>query len=503
MPPAKSQHKEARSAQTVLSILRFTSRPDADKNKPQPMERITEVSPAPEVKAAGIRIRPGRRSLCKQEAGPPSTVEALSHVIDYLGSLQSNVESDEHRRRVSLIHGLTVLQSRRLRRTGRGGGGAEGMLGPYQGGGGTLALLAPSKSVDDAFGPPGQPDQPGGSQYEGNASFNDGDRAGWDSARHRHVAPWVTGIFLAVLLLGGVSFFLGQQTVGRFGQRVKVAPGSVAVTAAAEGTGASDAALKTADAVIEAIGKGDLPKAAALLAQAQSEGIDLPGQRYQAALLALAIGGRGTADQSIERSIAARDSVPECLYLRANLDATGGNYGLAAADFADATRYTPFSPRNFFFRAECLRRNGNPAQAISQFEQALRCRPGPEDADLIYFKLRLATLETGTDTAYQAQLAAKLTQEPVAGDTLLLGAADEINKGSQSAALEFVRKAAAVLPAGTFRSRLRDFAFRSLPSGGQLAPASLTPRPAAPVGRVRALIDPATQSLQQADPANW
>jgi tetratricopeptide (TPR) repeat protein len=474
------------------------------------MEQLTEPSSAPDAKGSPIEIRPGRREIYKRETRTSGTKEALSHVIAYLASLQSHVENEEHHKRSSLRRGLTVLQSRRLRRSGRGP--AEGFLAPFHANRRTLELLPPSMTA-------GESAEPVQVVVEAESVVVDGGKASGPTAApiHRSGPGWVTWSFLLVLLLGTAIFFLFERSPGIVREHPSDASGSAPPVATAEGAGASDAALKTANAVIEAIAKGDLGKASGLLAQAQSQGIHLPGLRYQAALLALALKDLDAADNWIAQSIRAKDSIPECLYLRAVLEAKGGNYGhsaleatggryeLAAADFGEATRYTPFNPRNFFFQAECLRRNGNPVEAISLFEQALRCRPSAEDAELINFKMRLAELEAGTDPSLQTQLAAKLAQEPVAGSTLLVAAANEINLGNQKAAVEYVRKAAAVMPAGTLNSRLRDFSFKSLPRGNDVTPAVLPAPPAAsaPAGHLRTIIDPATQSMQLADPGNW
>jgi tetratricopeptide (TPR) repeat protein len=475
------------------------------------MAQITEPSSGPEAKAGAGEVRPGRRNLFKREARTSGTKDALSHVIAYLGSLQSHVENEEQQKRMSLFHGLTLLQARRLRRTGSGP--AEGFLAPYHADRRTLELLPPSTSAGE-FAEPAQVVAEAESLV-----VAAGGASGPSVAPFPGAAPgWLSWSFLLVLLLGTATFFLFERSPGTGREHPLAAPGPApAAPTTAEGVAASDAALKTANAVIEAIAKGDLGKASALLVQAQSQGINLPGMRYQAALLALTLKDLDAADSWIEQSIKAKDSVSDCLYLRAVLDAKGREYGrstlgrmgvnyeLAAADFGEATRYTPFNPRNFFFQAECLRRNGNPVQAISCFEQALRCRPSAEDAELINFKMKLAELEGGTDPAFQTQLAAKLAQDPVAGSTLLLAAANEISQGNQKAALEYVHKAAAVMPAGTLSSRLRDFSFKSLPRGNNVTPASLPARPAAaaPAGHARTIIDPATQSMQLADPANW
>ena len=151
------------------------------------------------------------------------------------------------------------------------------------------------------------------------------------------------------------------------------------------------------------------------------------------------------------------------------------------------------------------------------------------DTDLIIFKQRLARIEVGNDTSFQAELAAQLDREDVSGETWLLAAANEISRAAFPAAVEDLRRAAHLLPPALLRSRLRDYVFQAQARQPDLAAfwSSLAPAPAGvpaatpagtsaatPVGNptatpppapppVRTLVDPATRGLAEADPACW
>jgi tetratricopeptide (TPR) repeat protein len=468
-----------------------------------------------------VEIRRERRPLHKSQVGhAPKLKEALAQVIAYLNSLHSNIEDETPEAEPSsLAPGQTILQAKRLSR--RGVTVAEGFVKPYE-----PAKEPPEGNSHPAFDledlgePSPQNGDPAGGDdppfYDQRDVADSGRPRHWvpaaapegeapDSAVHRHLAGWLALIaVLGLVLLCSLVYLWVAVIPGSHGSRL--APASPAAAGRPNPAKASDGALKTADQVIDSIQAGDFAKASGLLDQAQRQGIILPDMQYQGALLALTQGNVDEADAFIDRSIAANESVAECLYLRANLQASKGDYQGAADSFEEATRSTPFNPRYFFFYAECLRRLGNPGAAIPQFERALRCRPSSADGELILFKLGLAKIETGTDTEFQGNLDQMLSKKPVSGDTLLLAAANEINQIDYPKAAEYVRQAEQVLPAAILKSRLRDFAFTS--QSFETPPPAPAPKPALAAGSVppvrkRILVDPATRSLADADPGTW
>lgn len=321
--------------------------------------------------------------------------------------------------------------------------------------------------------------------------------------------------WLTLLGASGVGFLCAAAI---FGLRPQASSSGVAAAAphtraAASGGrplegGASQEAGAIANQVLDAIQHGRLAAASSLLEEAHRRDLRLPGMSYQAALLAYQRGDGAKAEDWIDASLAANEWVPECLYLQANRAAAQGDYDGAVKAMEAATQAAPFSPRYFFFLAECLRRKGNPALALPQFKQALRCRPTTVDTDLILFKMHLAMIEVGNDAAFQQQLAEKLTQEPVPGDTLLLAAANAINQAKYPEAAACLRRAAPVLPPTLLRLRLRDYLFRAQTGQSDLAkvwtewslPGGQGP---SATSRTDVLVDPATRGLGEADPSGW
>ena len=156
-----------------------------------------------------------------------------------------------------------------------------------------------------------------------------------------------------------------------------------------------------------------------------------------------------------------------------------------------------------------MRRHGNSAAAIAQFQQALRCRPNSADTELILFKIGLTKLEANTDLIFKTELHDRLAQEPVSGDTLLLAAADAISRNDFAEAADDLRRAALILPPRVFQSRARDYIFQQQATQPEIAAVlkltlpttAANPTPTQRPGHV--LIDPATRSLAEADPAGW
>lgn len=316
-------------------------------------------------------------------------------------------------------------------------------------------------------------------------------------------------VIFCVLLLGLVAYLLSRpssrdgtasslQPRGQLAQEKSI-PAPALVT---------DRALTMANDALAAVQRGEVEKAAGLYQQARDEKLFLPGLDYQSALLALAGRKYDLAFSLVNRCLAANESVPECLYLRANTLALEGDYALPVQCFSDAARLTPFSPRYYFFWAECLRRQGNPEAAVSQFKQALLRRPSLAETDLIKFRMNLARIEMGTDKALEEELASQLSAPTPSTDTLLLGAANELTRGNYAAAASHLRRAAQNMPRPALELRLRDYFFRphlprpevtavlsALKPSGQPAPVSAEQQ-AAPV-------DLATRSLAEGDPSAW
>jgi len=327
-------------------------------------------------------------------------------------------------------------------------------------------------------------------------------------ARRHKVWLACTGT-LSLVTLGLVSYAwtrLGPFAQSATAPRGTTARGAPGPTAEQE---LSEEELKVADLALEATQHGDLVRASGILAGAQKQGVTLPGLNYQAALLALNEGRLEAADDFLRRSIAANESVPDCWYLRANTMFCTTGPAQAAEAFQAAIRAAPFSPRYYFFRAECLRRNGNVVAAVDAFQQALRRRPNSADTELILFKIGLTKIETNTDLVFKTELHDRLAQEPVSGDTLLLSAADAISRSEFAEAADFLKRAALVLPPRVCQSRVRDYMFQAQAKQPDIAgvlkltlsdgPPAVQPGPRAG----RGLVDPATRSLAEADPAGW
>lgn len=439
---------------------------------------------------------PVRRPLYKRSEPPPSASEQLESVIEFLRRLQKNIVQvappTEEPSPTAL--GSTLLQLRRLSRSGV-------VPDPFE-----IGVLpkppkieavppveaAPRPAVEatpapEEALPPTEPPPPG----------------------RRHG--------MSLILIGGLCLVTLASVAYVWMHVVPLLPVSTAPRGpVARGTPGpapeqeiSEEALKLANLVLEAMQQGDFKRASDVLAQAQKQAVTLPGLYYQAALLAFNQGKSMEADNFLEQSIRANEAVPDCWYLRANtLFYTEGGPAQAAEAFEQAVAAAPFNPRSYFFRAECLRRNGNAAAAVTQFQQALRCRPNSTDTELILFKIGLTKIESNTDVIFKTELHDRLAQEPVSGDTLLLAAADAISRNEFAEAAGFFKRAALVLPPRIFQARVRDYVFQAQVKQPDIAgvlkltlSAAAPSQPAPRSGRV--LVDPATRSLAEADPAGW
>ena len=460
-----------------------------------------------------------RRPIHKRdEPANTSPSDQLGSVLAYLGVLHAQLKEEEQRVQQATSTpepGRKVLQEKRLSRSGTPLDAVLGRYGfppPEQP---AASFLAPDPGILPESGwmevppdltgydhwPPAPPPV-----WRPSLLAAAPDAAPAPRAWTRWLLPFAAGLLVA-----------GSFAVGSLLWRTRALPPTQAAarqaaTAAddypADQT-VSDDALAAADQTLDALNRGDFARASAVLADAHRRNLGLPGLSYQVALLASRRGDADGLDYWTERSIQAHEAVSECWYLRAFDQHGRSDFPGATESLAAAAHFAPFSPRYAFFWAEYLRRTGQPALALPHFQQALRCRPSTSDTDLILFRQRLARLEIGSDTAFQTELAQHLAHAPVSGDTWLLGAAREISRAAYPAAAEDLRRAAAVLPPLVFRARLHDYFFESQSTRPDLAPFFASPVPAPATGppshktAVPILVDPATRSLAEADPAGW
>lgn len=433
-----------------------------------------------------------RRPLYKRTDEKTAPSDNLANVIVYLSTLYSQLKADEQRPAPSaspVENGQKLLQTKRLSRSG-----ASLEQGVVEFGqrsdAGKFTKAAPDERADA------------------------GDAGADDRLVARPIrSPQRQGVGLAVvcaLLLAGLgimtTLFLRERgwMVDSRGVSAERVP---SVNRSEDGT-ITDEALGFSNLALDAVGRGELQKASDLLEEARTRQLNLPGMCYQGALLALSQRDEEKMDLWTDRALAANEAVPECFYLRANSEAFKGDFKAAVGSMETAARNAPFSPRYLFFWAECLRRQGTPRLALARFKQALRCRPSLADTELILFKMGLARIETGDDPDIQADLASRLAQEPVSGDTLLLAAANEINRNAFPAAAEFLQRAGRALPLPALRPRLRDYIFRTQAEQKDIAPvwnglmSATAAHAPAPPGR-KTIVDPATRGLPEADPAAW
>ncbi len=444
-------------------------------------------------------LYPGRRSLYKRSDPALTPDEQLAQVITFLQNLQATIQKAASPTEAPspAALGLSLLQLRRLSRTGVAPDHFEIGVLPKP----PRPEAAPATEADPdpataaaAVAPSGEflfpPELP--------------------ARLERRHAVWLvlTGL-LCLVTLGLVAYLwtrIDPLSRGGVASSKPAARGAPGPAAEAE---VSEESLHFANLALEAIQQGNLKKASDLLTKAQQQGVVLPGLHYQAALLAFNQGQAQEADNLLERSIAANEAVSDCWYLRANTTFFTEGPGKAAEDFQQAIKASPFSPRYYFFRAECLRRNGNAVAAVGQFQQALRCRPSSADTELILFKIGLTKIETNTDLIFKTELHDRLLQEPVSGDTLLLAAAEAISRNEFAEAADDLRRAAVDLPPRTFQARTRDYVFQAQAKQPDIAavlkvtllPSPVTNPPTPRPGRV--VVDPATRSMAEADPAGW
>ena len=425
-----------------------------------------------------------RRPLYKRTDEDAKPSDQLASVIVYLSSLHAEIMQTEQKEVSGLApqRAASVLQEKRLSRTGAALVEDFAKFGQRSDAGHPISPLATRPEAFNA-------DRP--------ARF----QAGWKALLGTGCVGFLCAVALFEFWPRAFPSMIFPSTPIDFR-----AAGNV--VRAPEAGEASPEAGAVADQVLDAIQHGRVMEASSLLEGAHRRRLRLPGMNYQGALLAFHQGDESKAEDWIDAAIAANEFVPECLYLRANHAAAAGDFEEAVKAMEAAARAAPFTPRYFFFWAECLRRKGNPALALPQFNQALRCRPTTADADLILFKMRLAIIESGKDANFEKQLADKLGQEPVSPDTLLLAAANEVNRSAYPAAAGYLRRAASLLPPATLRLRLRDYLFRAQANRPDLAKVwtDLLPpnaQDASKPAKASVCVDPATRGLGEADPSGW
>ncbi len=441
-----------------------------------------------------LQLTPLRRAARKRGPEPdPDSDEVTDQAIALLRTLFTQSKGGEGAdSSATPERSQSLLQAKRLSRTGSAGdgGAAEPETRPEPGVGGAGAGAA------DVGTPALRVMKPRATR----------------PPREVNRGPWlVWGAVACLALVGGWTVFHGLQSHPAAGSGAETSGRPSATVSPSGEKPASDEALGMADLVLAAMEQGNVARAAELLADAQRRRLPLPGANYQSALLALHDGGFIPATRWLDASVEAGEAVPECLYLRATIAASAGDYRLVAGTFEKAARYAPFNPRYYFYWGEALRRQGKPLEAVERFEHALHCRPSAADADLIGFKLNLARVEAGNDPEFQASLASKLTQEPVSANLLLVAAANEINRATYAAATPYLQRAAQMLPPVVFQSRLRDYYFRLPAQQKEVAAewAALTPPPPPRAAETpsqeakRPVVDPATRSLAESDPACW
>lgn len=475
------------------------------------MDEPEETPPAENPTSAdSSQIAPQRRTIRKRPDGEGAAKGkvAAEELIAFLGGLYSqsqgggagappgNAEGTQER-------GPSVLQARRLPRTGGTGGGAS------------ATPPGSATSAEPGLQPEASAPTPVLATMKPRAS-----RPAPAPVRRGRLVGWLVVTCLALAGAGAAFWWWQHRPAATNQEPGGAAPGVAASVPGTRALLANEEALEIVDRVLGAVAHGEIKEAASLLADAQQRGVPLPGLRYQAALLALNLGEFIPAKNLLDESIDLGDAVPECCYLRASTEAGRGDYKAASEGFLEAVKAAPFNPRYRFFLAESLRRQGSPTQAIKQFEEALQCRPSVADGELIIFKLNLAHVEADNDPEFNQDLVNRLAQENAPVSVLLFGVAREINRADYAAATAYLQRAAKAAPPGVLSARLRDYCFRLPPQEKErtaewaaltqpppvttpLAQPSPSPAEATAPAPRRPVVDPATRSMAESDPAAW
>ncbi len=265
----------------------------------------------------------------------------------------------------------------------------------------------------------------------------------------------------------------------------------------------AEQAMKVADEGLQAEHSGDAEKARKIYETAVNKHVPLAGMNYRLAVLAVQRNDRLDAEQRLERSFHDDENVADGCYILARLAADKGDYEEAADQFQRATQAQPFIGKYFFYWAELLRREGKPQAAVTAFEQALVRPYSAESGDLYLFKQRLAKVEFGHDDAFNSELANHLKENPVAGEWLLLAAAQALDRQAFPEAAEHLRLASDRLPSILYATLTRDYFFQTHAKRSEVA--SLLGR--TPNNDISAagptVLDPGLWSPQRGDPAIW
>ena len=378
------------------------------------------------------------------------------------------------------------------------------------------ATDAPAKTTASSGGPPSAPDE----EKTDAATFNKNvawPRAGQVEAAEEQAAidakpkrkkrkkgvvlAVVQGVGFGLLLLG---FWLGRQTAGPDEEPPTTDRRAAATPpAAGENYRIDERALQAANDALAATHQGDLDGARKLFTADLTDHPDIPGLQYQLARLSLLSGELLDADLHLDRSSDGGEFMAACCYSRARFAGMKGNYTEAVRQFQTAAHEEPFNGPNFFYWAEALRREGRTQNAISIFDQALNRAHTTQEEALYLFKQRLAKVETGSDQAFNAELADHLKQSNVTGEWLLLGAAQDIIRSAFPAAAETLKKAAAVLLPVDYDLAVKDYLFQGAAREPVLA--ALVQRPRVPDSTELngPFVDPTVALPSRADPAIW
>ncbi len=309
------------------------------------------------------------------------------------------------------------------------------------------------------------------------------------------------GVLLGAQVLGFlllvVGYLVGRTTSARGQGPGRTAPDLFGQPELAE------QAMQTADAGLQAEHAGDPDKARKVYETAVNKHVPLAGMNYRLAVLAVQRNDRLEAEQRLERTMQNGENVAESCYVLARLAADKGDYEDASDDFQRATQAQPFTGKYFFYLGEMLRREGKPLAAVVAFEQALARPYTAESGDLYLFKQRLAKVEFGHDDVFNAELAARLKEASIAGEWLLLAAAQELDHQAYTAAAEHLRLASDHLPSVLYATLTRDYAFQTYAKRSEVA-ALLGRIPNTEVSSAGpTVLDPGSWPPQRGDPALW
>ena len=304
------------------------------------------------------------------------------------------------------------------------------------------------------------------------------------------------------LLLGG--YLLGRAWPSAPPPEILSAATAVGNEAQRSTPAGGERSLAAANRALQAERSGDYQAARTIYEETIRRQEPMPGAEYRLALLSLHQGDLPQTEIHLNRSVLAGDDVADCSLLRASLAGMKGNYADASSRLAAAVRAQPFNAKFCFCWGESLRRAGRPAAAIERLTQALDRPDNAAARELYLFKLRLAKVESGSDGAFDAEVAAHVEQPEPGGDWLLLSAAREIGRRNFALAAERLQQAKGSLPPDVFNVYVQDYLFQTQTGRPELSAILSVPPPDAgtPAGGAP-LQDPAAWTAAEADPAVW